>query len=309
MKEKVSIIMATYNRAHLIGDMLDSILKQGYPNWECIIVNDGGTDNTDEIVESYVKKDTRFRYYHRPSSYAKGLPGCRNYGLDIATGFYVVFFDDDDSVHPDLLTLSVKALHSSTFDFCQYQKQWFFESIPTPEVYTECIAQQTLTYADLTKLITYTHAIASCTVLWKRSFLNERFDEHLQYAEEWEYYNRLFLQHSTFSGLVLSNVLYYNRKHPSSNTGEFFNFSKKRMDSKSLASYRLLCTYLQHVKHPHLRVIHHLLNILIRNRSKELYLQSLNAIHLKGRKRLYKMAAYTLYPLYYPLYTLFHKLT
>ena len=166
----------------------------------------------------------------------------------------------------------------------------------------------TLDNTALNDLITYKHAMASCTVLWKRSFLNERFDEQLQYAEEWEYYNRLFLQHSKFSGLVLKNVLYYNRKHPNSNTGEFFNQNKKRLDSQSLASYKLLCTYVRHMKHKQIQVIQHLLNIMIRNRSKELYVQSLNLLRLKGKKRLNKMAAYTWYPLYYPLYTLFHKL-
>lgn len=308
MTGKVSIITATYNRAHLIGDMLDSILKQSYPNWECIIVNDGGTDDTDEIVNKYVQQDARFSYHYRPSNYGKGLPGCRNFGLDKARGEYVVFFDDDDIVHPDLLTISVNALHSGSFDFCQYQKQWFADAAPVSEAYPDYLHLHTIDNTALTDLITYKHAMASCTVLWKRTFLNERFDEQLQYAEEWEYYNRLFLQHATFSGLVLKNVLYYNRKHPNSNTGEFFNQNKKRLDSQSLASYKLLCTYVRHMKHTQIQVIQYLLNIMIRNRSKELYIQSLNLLRLKGKKRLNKMAAYTLYPLYYPLYTLFHKL-
>lgn len=300
--------MATYNRGNLISEILNSILSQTYPHWECIIVNDGGTDNTDDIVNRYVQQDARFSYHYRPSNYGKGLPGCRNFGLDIAQGKYVVFFDDDDIVHPQLLAISVKALHSRPFEFCQYHKQWFTDTTPEPEVYTDFIEQQTLDNTYITDLITYKHAIASCTVLWKRSFLNERFDEQLQYAEEWEYYNRLFLQHSKFTGLVIKNVLYYNRKHPNSNTSEFFNFSKKRLDSQSLASYKLLRTYTICVKQPQVRVIQYLLNILIRNRSKELYVQSLNALHVKAIVRLNKMAAYTLYPLYYPLYTLFHKL-
>ena len=62
----ISIIIPTFNRAHLIGETLDSVLAQTYPNWECIIVDDGSTDTTDEVVGEYVKKDSRFLYHHRP---------------------------------------------------------------------------------------------------------------------------------------------------------------------------------------------------------------------------------------------------
>ena len=67
----VSIIIPTYNRAHLIGETLDSVLAQTYQNWECIIVDDGSSDNTDEVIGAYVEKDSRFKYYHRSD---KDLP-------------------------------------------------------------------------------------------------------------------------------------------------------------------------------------------------------------------------------------------
>ena len=65
----VSIIIPTYNRAHLIGETLDSVLAQTYQNWECIIVDDGSSDNTDDVVNDYVKKDPRFKYYYRPDEH------------------------------------------------------------------------------------------------------------------------------------------------------------------------------------------------------------------------------------------------
>ena len=68
----VSVIIPTYNRAHLIGETLDSVLAQTYQNWECIIVDDGSSDDTDEVIGEYVKKDNRFKYYHRPDEH---LPG------------------------------------------------------------------------------------------------------------------------------------------------------------------------------------------------------------------------------------------
>jgi glycosyltransferase involved in cell wall biosynthesis len=92
----VSIIIPTYNRAHLIGETLDSVLAQTYTNWECIIVDDGSTDNTDEVVEEYVKKDSRFKYYHRPDEHLPGGNGARNYGFKMSKGEYVNWLDSDD---------------------------------------------------------------------------------------------------------------------------------------------------------------------------------------------------------------------
>ncbi|WP_165730502.1 glycosyltransferase family 2 protein [Polaribacter sp. 20A6] len=92
----VSIIIPTYNRAKLIKETLNSIVAQTYSNWECIIVDDGSTDNMLAILEAYTQKDKRFHYYTRPSTRKKGANACRNYGLDIAKGDYIIFFDSDD---------------------------------------------------------------------------------------------------------------------------------------------------------------------------------------------------------------------
>ncbi len=98
--------MATYNRAHLITETLRSIQAQTYTNFECSIIDDGGTDNTAEIIAPFLE-DTRFTFQKRPSTYGKGLPGCRNYGLDLAKGEFVIFFDDDDIIHPQNLEIGL----------------------------------------------------------------------------------------------------------------------------------------------------------------------------------------------------------
>lgn len=92
----ISIIIPTYNRAHLIGETLDSILKQTYQKWECIIVDDGSTDNTAEIVGDYISKDNRFQYHHRPENRPKGANACRNYGFELSKGRFVNWIDSDD---------------------------------------------------------------------------------------------------------------------------------------------------------------------------------------------------------------------
>jgi glycosyltransferase involved in cell wall biosynthesis len=92
----VSIIIPTYNRAHLIGETLDSVVAQTYENWECIIVDDGSSDTTDEVVGEYVIKDSRFKYHHRPEDHLPGGNGARNYGIIKSDGDYINFLDSDD---------------------------------------------------------------------------------------------------------------------------------------------------------------------------------------------------------------------
>lgn len=95
----VSIIIPTFNRAHLIRETLDSVLAQTYENWECIIVDDGSTDNSRQVIGHYVNKDARFQYHHRPVDRTKGANACRNYGFGWSRGEYVMFLDSDDILY------------------------------------------------------------------------------------------------------------------------------------------------------------------------------------------------------------------
>ncbi len=223
--------MATYNRAHFIVETLKSIQNQNFLDWECIIVDDGGADDTAEIIVPILEKDSRFLFFNRPEKYKKGLPGCRNFGLDIAKGDCIVFFDDDDIVHPDILKISLEVLEVSNTDFCHYQKQSFEDEKPTFEIRSVSIFKL-LDIVDIEKVVTQEIGLASCTVLWKKKcFDSIRFNESLLYAEEWDCYTRIITENS--KGIIINNTLYYNRKHPESNTGEFFrNDSLRRASNK-----------------------------------------------------------------------------
>ncbi|MHC0447313.1 glycosyltransferase family 2 protein [Flavobacterium sp. 3-218] len=98
----VSIIIATYNRASLIAETLDSILAQTYQNWECIIVDDGSSDNTEEIVAKYYD-DSRIRFFKRPEERMKGPNSSRNYGIENSFGEFIMSLDSDDWILPDYL--------------------------------------------------------------------------------------------------------------------------------------------------------------------------------------------------------------
>jgi len=238
MKSKVTIIMATYNRAHFIVETLLSIKKQTCSNWECLIIDDGGTDNTEEVITSILEEDPRFSYLKRPDTYKKGLPGSRNYGLDSAKGDYIIFFDDDDIVHPDNLKICVEILESEFLNFCHYQKSSFKDKKPIIEQ-AFVNNQNSLSKVDIEKIVTQEIGLASCTVMWKKKcFSTIRFNENLLYAEEWECYTRIVAE--GFNGIIIDAVLYYNRKHSASNTAEFYNDNPIRRASKKEAIVLIL---------------------------------------------------------------------
>ncbi|WP_289023303.1 glycosyltransferase family 2 protein [uncultured Salegentibacter sp.] len=239
---QISIILATWNRAHLISETLNSISNQTFPNWECLIIDDGSEDNTANVVEEYTSTDSRFTYLARSQKYKKGLPGCRNQGLDLAKGEYIIFFDDDDIVHPENLQTCYNLLKGNDFQFCRYEKKPFWKT--TDEIDFKPIKDpefKIFKCSDLDKMIIGRIPFASCCVLWdKKCFENIRFNETLMYAEEWECYSRILS--TGYKGLLIDEVLYYNRKHRNSNTGEFQNREPIRVDSQCKAAFLIIQT-------------------------------------------------------------------
>lgn len=102
MEEKTlfSIIVPVYNVEKYLDKCLASILRQTFKNFECIIIDDGSPDNSNAIIDKYVKLDQRFKVIHQKNM---GISAARNAGLDIAKGEYVVFVDSDDYIADDYL--------------------------------------------------------------------------------------------------------------------------------------------------------------------------------------------------------------
>lgn len=106
----VSVIIPTYNRAHLVGRAIQSVLNQTYQNFEVIVIDDGSTDDAEEVLKSF--KDERVRYIRlRENSGGSAVP--RNTGLNAARGEYIAVLDDDDFwLDEDRLKKQVKFLNT-----------------------------------------------------------------------------------------------------------------------------------------------------------------------------------------------------
>ena len=126
---KVSVLMPTFNRESFITDAVRSVLAQDYGNTELVIVDDGSTDRTAEIlVEQFsdymtgVPVDGKTICYY-PSEH-QGISGARNLALDKATGAYIAFLDSDDRFHPNKLSLQMEYLQAhpeASIVFCGFE--------------------------------------------------------------------------------------------------------------------------------------------------------------------------------------------
>ena len=104
----VSVVIPTYNRAHLVGRAIQSVLNQTYQDFEIIVVDDASTDNTEEVVKSF--NDPRIRYVRHDQN--RGGSAARNTGIKTALGEYIAFQDSDDEWLPEKLEKQMRVFEN-----------------------------------------------------------------------------------------------------------------------------------------------------------------------------------------------------
>lgn len=107
---KISIITANYNYAQYLEEAINSVISQSYQDWELIIVDDGSSDNSVEIIKSYCEKDTRIKLFQHEDGQNKGLKETILLGISHVTGDWVSFLESDDSLTPDNLQKKVEII-------------------------------------------------------------------------------------------------------------------------------------------------------------------------------------------------------
>ena len=122
MDSRINIIIPVYNRENLIKACLDSVCNQTYANWVATIVDDGSTDSSLDICDSYEKKDPRFKVFHQEN---QGIAGARNTGLEKALEDqeteYIMFLDSDDILEPVAMERALHTMLKNQADMVQWQ--------------------------------------------------------------------------------------------------------------------------------------------------------------------------------------------
>jgi glycosyltransferase involved in cell wall biosynthesis len=198
---KISIIVPCYNQSEYISETLDSVLSQTYDNWECIIVNDGSTDNSEEVVSRFLKLDQRFRLITIPN---KGLAGARNVGVSNSFGEYILPLDADDLISPNFLYELYITLNSDKINKISYSKAYKFGAVNEfwnlPEFEREKMFFKNQIY---------------CTALYRKTdFLKlGGYDENMPFmgVEDWEFWIRMFKDGGT-AAKSNESTFYYRTK-------------------------------------------------------------------------------------------------
>ncbi len=105
----VSVIVPCYNYGRFLSEALESVRKQSFTDWECIVVDNGSTDNTKEVMQGFVNVDKRFRYFLHEN---KGVSKARNFAIKNCLGKYILPLDADDKIGHDYLMEAVKVLEN-----------------------------------------------------------------------------------------------------------------------------------------------------------------------------------------------------
>lgn len=189
----VSIIIPCYNQAQYLDAALQSVLNQTYSIWECVIVNDGSIDKSEEIAKNWVAKDSRFIYLDKENG---GVSSARNYGIEKANGSYIQFLDADDVLDNNKLELSLNKLINNENDlikmvitnFRMFTENPYNSTIPYCTLNTQLFNFESLLYQWNETFSIPIH----CGFFEASLFENVRFPENLTAQEDWIAWVNLF---------------------------------------------------------------------------------------------------------------------
>ncbi len=236
----VSIIIPVYNRESIIKETLKSISNQSYSNWECIIIDDGSTDKTEETINGFLKDDDRFKYSKRPDSWKKGANSCRNYGYSIAKGKYINWFDSDDIMESAFLLEKVSAFRKSTVAVLHRNKYANYKLTEHRESKFSYGDDKGLFYAYAMETI----EIQTCGFMWLSDYLKGKslFDENISRYQDNEFHIRMLAYNPKLE--VIDAVLATIRSGDGdeSQISSRQNLSKKKL--YDIFYYRYQCLFL-----------------------------------------------------------------
>lgn len=193
----VSIIIPTFNREGLIGETLQSVINQTYTNWECIVVDDGSTDNTEDIVNAYIRKEARIHFYKR-ITVPKGASKCRNIGISRAKGDYIIFLDSDDLLSKQCLSNRISHFkEASHLDFLVFPMLLFNNNISEPNMRISNIRNEESILSRFLRRDIPWHITSP---IWKKRSIKkiQGFNEHLPFQHDYELHIRALIKNLQF---------------------------------------------------------------------------------------------------------------
>jgi len=214
MQSKVTLIIPVHNSAATIKDTLESVIGQTFGGWEAVIVDDGSSDETEEIVRNYLNKDKRIRFIKQQKS---GVSAARNTGIENALNDWLLFLDADDLIKPEMLEKMIKAarLHPECdLILCNWERL-------TVDGKTIMEIGPDWKDVDAFNLFAFTCAfcIHSCLVKKLAVLKVGKFDQSLITCEDWDLWQRIARTGAKFTLIPDYLAVYRMRSASASNKG------------------------------------------------------------------------------------------
>lgn len=224
MKPSVSIIIPAYNIDNLIKETIESAFTQTYSDFELIVVDDGSTDNTAEIVNSY--NDKRLVYHYQPNS---GLPAKpRMKGVEMARGEYIAFLDHDDLWMPQKLEKQMAIIaKDSSIALVSTNAYFLYDEKKSIDILIKDLNEGYFSYANLFP----DNKVVQSTVLMKKTAYHDvgglRDSADLKAVEDYDLWIRIFLK---FPCYFINDCLIYYRQRLNTTSGNDLVRLKREVD-------------------------------------------------------------------------------
>jgi len=280
----ISVIVPCYNQAHFLSETLDSMVNQTYSNWECIIVNDGSTDNTEEVALSYVERDKRFIYYRQEN---RGLSSARNAGLNMAKGSFIQFLDSDDILLQSKLEKQINIMVDNSYDICVCKYKLFSKDKNRPFSTEISVKDYNFSLDGFLYSWNVDFVFPPVCYFVRKDFLKEKeifFNKKLKAWEDWFFLLQMTLNKANF--FVINEELALYRRHVNNMTNNI-DFMSENLIKATFAVHEILP---EDIKEDYVRKI----NIFLLHTLKDLI--GVKQMQLKINSLEYKVGVYLLKP-------------
>lgn len=229
MSQKISVIIPCYNQSNFLEATLQSVVCQTHGDWECIIIDDGSTDNSKEIALQWCGNDSRFLYHFKTNG---GLSSARNAGLRIAKGDFIQLLDADDLIEPTKFEKQLKDLESAQISISNYFS--FVDGnlrLEAEHRYLSPFFSEKNYKQEIIIDWEYRKSIPCHSVLFKKEILKNDifFSEVLKNHEDWVFWVQLFYASNT----IINNkeVLAFYRIRSDSMSADYAQMRKGFVDA------------------------------------------------------------------------------
>jgi glycosyltransferase involved in cell wall biosynthesis len=201
----ISVIVPCYNYGHLLFETLDNLRKQTYPDWECIVVDDGSTDTSSEVAKKMIQLDARFSYVYQKNA---GLSAARNTGIRHSKGSFVQLLDADDFLESEKFKNQIAIFQQDPSLGIVYSEMRYFtsENLQLRRYTISGEDKPWISFVDsntpnlLLEKLVYANLFVVNAPLIRKEVLNQigDFNVALKSVEDWEYWCRCAFQNVKF---------------------------------------------------------------------------------------------------------------